>query len=46
MIERVEHLATEQKSLVMTDGYPMFEWLPRVKVDDTNEEQDKLYIEY
>ena len=24
VIGRVEHLATEQKVLVMTDGYPMF----------------------
>ena len=39
MIERVEHLVTEYKSLVMTGGYPTFECITGVKIDDNNEEQ-------
>ena len=44
VIERVEHLDTEQKSLVTTDDYAMFEWIPGVKTDNKNKEEDELEI--
>ena len=36
LIDRVEHIAKKQKSLVMTDGYPIFIWIPVAKIDDNN----------
>ena len=34
----------EQKALVTTDGYPIFEWLPGVNIDDYNEEKQEQEI--
>ena len=34
VIVRVEELAREQDAPIMTDGYPMFEWMPGVSILD------------
>jgi hypothetical protein len=34
VIARVEELAREQDAPIMTDGYPMFEWMPGVPILD------------
>ena len=34
MIDRVEHLNMEQKEVVIPDGYPLFEWLGGLKMEE------------
>ena len=38
LIDRVEHITMKKKAVVMNDGYPMFEWLPGVRMDYDNKD--------
>ena len=41
VIEQVEYLARQEKAPVMTDGYPQFEWMPGVPINDENVDTDE-----
>ena len=45
VINRVEEIAEEQNAAMMTDGYPMFEWMPGVQIDDENDTENENEID-
>ena len=44
---RVKYLATKEKQLEMTKGYPILEWSPGISITDkddkTQSEEDEIY---
>jgi len=42
IINRVETMAKDEKQLVMTNGYPIFEWAPGVPILDADEDEDEV----